>query len=156
MARGWVERGTIRAANPNLATADRRRLKHPVFLFEQDQLLDVGEMIGRALIDRLDLAVLALAIQRQHVHLVIGSTPHDIGHVAKCAKEAVRYGLRPGRPIWTGGYDKRFCFDDASVMARVRYVERHNEHMDWPPRPWGFITGIDDYLRPSDGALHHN
>jgi hypothetical protein len=58
----------------------------------------------------------------------------------KCAKDAVRYGLSPGRPIWTDGCDKRFCFDVRSVQNRIRYVERHNEQYGWPAKPWSFIS----------------
>jgi hypothetical protein len=76
-----------------------------------------------------------------HTHVVIGTTSHDVADIVKCAKDAVRYGLRPGRPIWTDGYDKRFCFDEASVLTRIRYVERHNEVMGWGTKPWDFIEG---------------
>ena len=65
-----------------------------------------------------------------------GATITPVPDVVKCAKEAVRYGLRPGRPIWTDGYDKRFCFDQRTLFARIKYVERHNLERGWPARPW--------------------
>ena len=28
--------------------------------------------------------------------------------------------------VWTRGYDKRFCFDEASLEERIRYVQGHD------------------------------
>jgi len=118
---------------------DGKRMKHPVFLFEKERLLDVGEYIGSSLCERLALRILAMTVQTWHVHLLVGATKHDIAKIAKCAKDAVRWGLRSGRPIWSDGYDKRYCFDERSVWNRMRYIERHNLKQDWPVKPWSFI-----------------
>jgi hypothetical protein len=144
--RGWVDEGIIYSANPELESADRRRMKNPAYRFPAERLMDVGDMICRSLVERMSLALLAARVQKWHVHVVIGATAHDIAEVVKCAKEAARYGLDVGRPIWTDGYDKRFCFDIASLKNRVRYVERHNEAMGWPARPWPQIMDLDTYL----------
>jgi len=138
--RGWVDDGKILPANPPLETADRSRLQHPPYLFLQPRLWDIGYMLGQSLIDRLELSILALTIQTWHCHVVVDATKHDVSKIAKCTKDAVRYGLVAGRPIWGAKYDKRFCFDDAAVHHRVNYVERHNEAMGMPPRPWPFIV----------------
>jgi hypothetical protein len=76
----------------------------------------------------------------------MGATRHDLADVVKCAKDAGRYALRVGRPIWTAGYDTRFCFDEASLRNRIRYVERHNVQAQRPARPWPFIVPIEEYL----------
>ncbi len=140
--RGWVEKGKILPADPELEAADRRRMKHPIFLFHQDQLLEVGSFIGESLRRRLNLRIFAMTVQTWHVHWVIAATEHPVPKVVKCAKDAVRWGLRPGRPIWSDGYDKRFCFDDATAHRRLAYVERHNTQHGWPPKPWDFIEPI--------------
>ena len=98
--------------------------------------------MGNALTQRLCIHIGALTVQTWHVHAVLAATRHDVADVVRCLKESVRYGLRPGRPIWTKGYDKRFCFDDQNVERRVRYVERHNVALGWPARPWDFIEEI--------------
>ncbi len=144
--RGWVDNGKILPPDPDLEAADQRRMKHPVYTFPRNRLLDIGNAMGRALVDRLNLAVLALTVQTWHAHVIIGATQHAVGVVSRCAKEAARYHLRPDRPIWSDSYDKRFCFDDPSVRRRVQYVERHNEQMGWPARPWPFIIPVDQYL----------
>jgi hypothetical protein len=144
--RGWVDDGVIMPPDPALEARDAARMNHPPFRFCKNQLHAVGDMIGRSLIDRMNVTALALTVQTWHVHVVIGATHHHIADVVKCAKDAVRYGLRPGRPIWTDGYDKRFCFDMDAVYGRVRYVEKHNEAMGWDARPWPFITPLDAWL----------
>jgi hypothetical protein len=138
--RGYVEDGITFAADPDLEATDRRRMKHPVYLFPRDQLLEIGAFIGESLTTRLRVPLYALHLGTWHAHIVIGPTEHNIAEVAKYAKESVRYGLRSNRPIWTEGYDKRFCFDERSVLTRIKYVERHNEALEWPTRPWPFVT----------------
>ena len=138
--RGYVEDGKTYPADPDLESADRSRLKHPIYLFPHDHLLEIGAFIGESLTTRLNVSVHALHVGTWHAHIVIGATQHHIADVVKCAKDAVRYGLRPGRPIWTDGYDKRFCFDERAVLTRIRYVERHNVAHDCTARPWSFIT----------------
>lgn len=147
--RGWVENGITLPADPDLESADRSRLKHAVYLFPHDCLLEVGTYIGESLVRRLNLTIYALHVGTWHAHIVIDSTMCHISKVAKCAKDAVRYGLTPGCPIWTDSYDKRFCFDELAVIARIRYVERHNEALGWPPAPWPFITPFDPAKNPA-------
>ena len=144
--RGWVDDGEILPHKPLLEAADRERMKHPPFLFDNRRLLEVGQMIGTSLSGRKQVTILALTVGAWHCHFVVAATAHPIGNVVKCAKDAARYGLRPDRPIWTANYDKRFCFDKPSVRNRVRYVERHNEREGWPPRPWSFIADLEEYL----------
>ena len=144
--RGWVDDGEILPPKPLLEASDRERMKHAPFLFDRARLVDVGQMIGTSLVERKQVTLLALSVGDWHCHFVIGTTAHPIGDVVKCAKDAVRYGLRPGRPVWTANYDKRFCFDRSATRNRVRYVERHNEREGWPPRPWPFIIDVEEYL----------
>ena len=145
--RGWVDDGVIFPADPPLEAADRARLKHSPYRFSPLQLFNVGGMIGRAVIERLHVTVLAMTVQTWHVHFVIGHTSHGVESVVKCAKDAVRWGLKPGRPVWTEGFDKRFCFDAAALRKRVRYVEKHNVRVDMAARPWDFVTDVEQYLR---------
>lgn len=97
--------------------------------------------------------ILALTIQTWHVHLIVGATAVGIDDIVKGAKDAGRYHLRLGRPLWTEGYDKRFCFDLDALKQRVAYVERHNERFGWPPRPWAGIVSLEEYLNPNRTGL---
>jgi hypothetical protein len=144
--RGWIDDGILMPPDPVLERGERERMGHPPFLFQPETLLAVGDAIGVSLRERQRHTVLALTVQTWHIHIVVGSTPVRVDQVVKCAKDAARYHLRPGRPIWTDGYDKRFCFDRPSLAARVRYVERHNERLGWSARPWAWITPLEEYL----------
>jgi hypothetical protein len=137
--RGWVEDGQIFPADPDLESADRARLKHPPFLFPRDQLHEVGRFIGESVTSRLQLSIFALTVGTWHVHMVVSASRRPIADVVKCAKDAARHGLMLSRPIWTEGYDKRFCFDVKSARNRIGYVERHNDRHGLPPQPWSFI-----------------
>ena len=138
--RGWVQNGIIFPPDPQLESDDRERMKHPVFTFPSDRLLDIGSAIGQSIIQRQRVIVHAMTVQTWHVHIVIGPTDVPLGQIVKCAKDAARWHLRPGRPIWATDYDKRFCFDVSAAQQRIQYVQKHNLRMNWPALPWPFIT----------------
>jgi len=140
--RGWTDDGIVFPADPVLEANDRERMKHPPFVFTANDLIRVGQSIGDSLIGRLSQRILALTVQIWHVHFVVAATSSPISDIVKCAKDAARYALRPGRLIWTDGYDKRFCFDEEYAFARIAYVERHNLRLGWPAKPWPFIEPI--------------
>jgi len=142
-ARGWVDDGKVLPCDPSLNAMDAGRLKHPPFYFARSIRHGVGQAIGESLQSRLDLRILAMCVQSWHSHIVVPATHHDIAKVVKCAKDAVRWHLRVDRPIWATDYDKRFCFDVASVRNRIHYVERHNLDDGLSARPWEFIEGWD-------------
>lgn len=74
--------------------------------------------------------LLAIAVQSNHVHVVVGSGGKDVGRVASRLKNAGYFSLREegfeGR-VWARGYDTRFCFDEAALRARIGYVEGHGD-----------------------------
>jgi len=143
-ARGWVQDGSVFPPNPILENHDQRLLKHAPFLFDERQLYAIGEMIGDSLCQRLQQRVMAMTVQMWHVHFIVAESATPVASVVKCAKDAVRYGLRADRPIWTDHYDKRFCFDVRSLHNRIEYVERHNIERGWPARPWPFIVAREE------------
>jgi hypothetical protein len=142
--RGWASDGQIWPPDPILKSADAKRMKYPTFLFERSQLYAIGEEIGKSLIDREHQRILALTVQTWHVHFVVAESDVPVARVVKCAKDAVRWLLRIGRPIWTDDADKRFCFDKQSLRNRIHYVERHNTEQGLPARPWPFVIGYVD------------
>jgi hypothetical protein len=137
--RGWVEDGKLMPPDPIIEAHDRRLMTEEPFLFPRPDLLGIGNMIGNSLRSRLKQRILALTMQTWHSHFVVVATDQPIAKIVKCAKDAVRWGLRANRPIWTERYDNRFCFDEASVQARINYVERHNLENGWPAKPWDFL-----------------
>lgn len=139
-ARGWVDKGMVFPPNPELEQMDSGRMRHPPFLFPPEVRMDVGEMMGRSFMKRMGGRFHALTVGRWHVHAVVSGCGTNWAEQVKCMKDAVRWGLRVARPIWGGGYDKRFCFTAQAVTARVDYVRRHNVQDGLPPDPWDFIV----------------
>ncbi|MBA4015874.1 MAG: hypothetical protein C0483_01665 [Pirellula sp.] len=138
--RGWIDDGKLMPADPELEAADRRRMKFAPYYLPRERLLELGDALGRGLLQELRLPIYALTMRSCHVHVVVAAVRVPIAEVAKCAKDKVRYALGAERPIWGGDYDKRFCFDLPSLRNRIRYVERHNEEDGLPARPWEFVT----------------
>ena len=138
--RGWIDAGRIMPPDPVLERADRKRMKHPMYLFDSERLAEIGEAIGRSLLKRMPVRIYAMTVGTWHVHVVVSDTPAALSDIVKCIKDAARWHLRPGRPIWGDRYDKRFCFDEAALRARIEYVERHNVQIGRPRRPWEFIV----------------
>ncbi len=92
--RGWIDKGVLKPQNEAIEAHDRQRQQHETFRFTKDQLLEIGAMMGKSLIERQHHKILALTIQTDHFHLLIGATFVDVPKIAKCAKEAVRFGPR--------------------------------------------------------------
>ncbi|MGB2824531.1 MAG: hypothetical protein WBF17_26385 [Phycisphaerae bacterium] len=137
-ARGWVEKGIVFPPNLALEVADRRRLRYSPFRFPREQRHPAGSLIGEA-IEELRGRVYCLCVASWHVHLVIGYVHVPVSRITKAVKEKVRTGLGYKRAIWAGGYDRRFCFDEASIARRIQYVRKHNVEDGLPPDPWPFI-----------------
>jgi hypothetical protein len=140
--RGWMDAGTTRPPDPIREILDEQLMKHGVFKFSKAERLEAGQAMVDSLRTRLDVRVYALCVQSWHSHFVTSGCDHPIPQIVKCAKDAVRWKLRVGRPIWGSGYDKRFCFDRGSALNRIAYVERHNLEDGLDARPF---TGLCDF-----------
>ena len=145
--RGWVDKGVVYPPRPPLEDADRARLKHPPFLFEKSVRHQAGQAMGDTFAERMNGRIVALAVCSWHVHVVVAHLATPITQQVKCLKDAARWALRLGRPIWGAGYDKRFCFDRVALAGRVQYVQQHNVEDGLPPDPWEFIVPLDEYLK---------
>jgi REP element-mobilizing transposase RayT len=70
----------------------------------------------------------ALAVNAAHVHVVTEYVNQPISKMVAYYKKAARLALKAtghtGR-LWTTGYDKRFCFDRATLDQRIEYVKKH-------------------------------
>jgi hypothetical protein len=137
--RGWVDDGKIMPADPGLEDMGRGRMDYPPFFLSTAQQIGAGALMGRALCERLGSPLWAMVVESWHVHLVTGPMGVPIGEAVKEIKLAVLHGLHVGRPMWSDGYDKRWCFDAQAVAGRIGYVERHNVKRGLPARRWGMI-----------------
>ncbi len=146
-ARGWLDDGVIMPADPLLELCDYDNLTHPPYRFDKERLLEIGQFMVDSLITRLQMRLLALTVRTWHIHLVMPATVIMVPVVARCAKEAVRYGLKPNQPIWTVKYDKRFCYTWEKLKQRVEYVEQHNLEAGWPRQPWKGLWDWEEYVQ---------
>jgi len=72
----------------------------------------------------------AISVCSNHVHLVVRWSYHPVGEIVSRYKNAAMFALgnnsKTGR-IWTRGYDRRFCFTEDELTARIQYVKRHKD-----------------------------
>jgi hypothetical protein len=47
-----------------------------------------------------------------------------VGYYKNTGRAALQKSGFKGR-AWTSGYDKRYCFDEESLIKRIEYVEGH-------------------------------
>ncbi|MGB7581164.1 MAG: transposase [Sedimentisphaerales bacterium] len=123
--RGFVKDGEtlegceeLEQANKKAIKGDEVRLKKREREIARTAILQEAERIGET--------ILALSVWSSHVHIVIkeGGKPAD--KVVNRFKTAAYYALRErgfkGK-VWTRSYDSRFCFDEAALKNRIKYVE---------------------------------
>ena len=127
--RGYVKDGVVRAGEERLRKVNEwLMVQRPVVLGQREQEI-VGQAIAAAAKERKQ-ELYAIAVKGTHVHLVLGwIDDRAIGTEVCYYKNAGRWGLKDvgwkGR-LWTGGYDKLFCFDEKELRARIEYVRRHD------------------------------
>lgn len=125
--RGYVKDGTILDANAALEESNKRSLKHdeikiPKNLRQtvEDAVLQEAQEIGQQ--------VYALAVRSNHVHIVVESIGktcgYSIGRFKKAATKALRQ-YRFSDKVWTKGFDKRYCYNQNELQAKILYVQKH-------------------------------
>jgi len=127
--RGYVKDGEVLGEDRRLYEANQRRLKGRARrLDKRDKIVVRDAILSEA--KRLGQEILAIAVCSNHVHVVVNCIDEPFEVAVARYKTAGRVALcetgLEGR-VWTRGYDKRFCFDEASLQDRIRYVqERHD------------------------------
>jgi REP element-mobilizing transposase RayT len=127
--RGYVKDGQILKPDADLEEVNLRNLqKHPVRLTTIQKEIVNQAIASKA--EQLGQNILAIAVCQNHVHLVIAynGTPIEfsVKHYKNAAILALRKHGHQGR-VWSGGFDKRFCFDEKSLRKRIDYVNDHNK-----------------------------
>jgi REP element-mobilizing transposase RayT len=91
------------------------------------------EIVQRAILDesqRIRQKLEALAVCTNHLHLATRPCDKSIERIVSMYKSAATRALRTdGRsgPIWTAGFNKRFCFTEADLSRKVAYIQNHND-----------------------------
>ncbi len=127
--RGYVEHGRVSGMNEGLYNKSINCLKQKKIELNDKQREIVKKAI-REEAERLGHMVYTIAVDRDHVHVVLGYAPIAVSEVVARCKNTARMALKKegfsGR-LWARGYDKRYCFDEEALVARVEYVERHGD-----------------------------
>jgi len=125
--KGYVKKGQVREGNEKLREKSKRNQKQVTVRLARRQRAVVSEAIpaGAA---RTGENILAIAVLSNHVHVVVRYNGRPIGRTVSRLKNAAYFALRKdgfASRVWTRGYDKRYCFDEESLRARVDYVKGH-------------------------------
>lgn len=127
--RGYVRRGKICERNPRLEQRNKdNQMGNTIKLTNKQQSIVRKAILEEAY--KLGQKVHSIAVCSNHVHMVVGYSGDSIEKSVKSYKNASLFALRKdgyvGR-VWTRGYDKRYCFDEKSLCARIDYVRRHRK-----------------------------
>ena len=125
--RGWVRDGKVQGPNAPLRQANASQQVDEVVHLSAEERTAVRKAILEESA-RQKYALRAVAVAADHVHVVMEYQDKPIGQVVRGYKSkgwAVLRSMRARGKLWTRGYDKRFCFDKATLEQRAAYVERH-------------------------------
>ena len=127
--RGYVKDGEVVKKNEQLRRDNERKLvNNAVRLGGQEKKL-VGTAIRKEA-EKYGIEMEALAVCSNHVHAVLWYSDFRIVSIVRRFKQAGRIALinqGVDGKVWTAGFDKRFCFDEEGLKARIEYVKQHGE-----------------------------
>ncbi len=120
--------------------------KEPPKILTPEEQAVVANTIGDTLQNQMEhgASVLAAAIERTHVHILLGALEEPINRVVgrlkgRTSSAVIAQGSEhERRRTWTAGYWKVFLFDRRSVEPVARYIEAHNERRGLPRAPYGW------------------
>jgi REP element-mobilizing transposase RayT len=128
--KGYVKNGEVRGENIAIKKDCEKKLEHETVRLGRREKEIVREAIIEAA-KRFKQKILAIAVHSNHIHIVCEYIDVPIGIIAGHYKNAGRVALQQngfqGR-VWTTGYDKRFCFSNKELNARIAYVNKHNKN----------------------------
>jgi REP element-mobilizing transposase RayT len=128
-AKGFVTNGEVRGENIALKKSNVGKLRGMAVRLSRRE----KEIVRNAIIEatkRFEQKILAIAVYSNHVHIVCEYVDVPINVIVGYYKNAGRVALQKngfeGR-VWTKGFDKRFCFSEKDLRARVDYVNKHEK-----------------------------
>ena len=125
--RGYVEDGQILPGNVRTLERNKQRQKSTTVRLSTREKQIVHRVILTEA-QKLGHQIEVCVVFSNHVHLV--ARPHSesieevVGRYKSVTTRALWQHGRKGR-IWTKGYDKRFCFTEGDLTARIKYVRNH-------------------------------
>ena len=74
--------------------------------------------------------IFAMAVTKNHVHLLIKEHSEGPGRLSARYKNNARKGLGKkfaGKPVWTKGFDSRFCNSAEQLSSMIKYIKGHKK-----------------------------
>ncbi|MBN1436951.1 MAG: transposase [Sedimentisphaerales bacterium] len=149
--RGWVKDGALRDADLGLKIVNATNLKgSPVRLNTVQQ-----EKVYRAILKHSaekGHVILAMAVANNHVHLLIKGCDEEPGRLVARYKNNARKGLGEEfgtGPVWTKGFNKRFCNNSRQLKGMVDYIDGHRCLTSWVFIRSAVASGYRD-IKPPD------
>jgi REP element-mobilizing transposase RayT len=128
--RKYVKDGQILLPNEGLAEANAQALMKRPVRFDRRQRQMVEDAI-RQKASQFNQQIYALAVRSNHVHLLLKYIPKPIELVVQHYKSSAFMALRKigiTGQIWTKGFNRRYCFDEATLQKKIEYVNKRLHH----------------------------
>lgn len=125
--RGYVKDATILEPNEALEKSNEELLKHEKIKIPKSLREIVKNAILKEAAD-MNQKVYVIAVQSNHVHIVVESIDKTCGYLVGRFKKAATIELRKhgySGTIWSKGFDKRYCYCKGELEAKIQYVESH-------------------------------
>ena len=126
-AKGFVADGEVRGENIALKKSNIGSLTRAAVRLGRREKEIVRDAILEAA-KRFEQKILSIAVYSNHVHIVCEYVDVPIDVIVGYYKNAGRVALQKsgfeGR-VWTRGFDKRFCFNEKELKARIKYINEH-------------------------------
>ena len=127
--RGYVKDGQTLKGNVQLLNANKEAMQQAAVRLNQRQKGIVKQAILNEA-KELKQQLFAVLVWSSHVHIVAENIDETVGKVTGRYKASAIKALRKAGfegKIWTKGYNKRFCFNEEELRARIEYVNKHGE-----------------------------
>ena len=125
--RGYVKNATVLEPNEALEKSNEELLKHEKVKIPKS----IREIVKNAILKEaaaMNQNVYAIAVQSNHVHIVVESIGRTCGYSVGRFKKSATIALRKhgfSGKIWSKGFDKRYCYHRSELEAKIEYVEKH-------------------------------
>ena len=124
--RGYVKDGVTFGESEGLRQANKEAQKDRRFVLTKEN----RELVKIAILAEAEILrqrIYAISISATHIHIVAGAINELIETAVARYKRAGTKSLRENGiegTFWTKGFDKRFCFNEEELRARIAYVKR--------------------------------
>ncbi len=125
--KGFVKDGEVRGENIAIKKDCEKKLEGELVRLGRSEKSAVRDAMLEAA-KRFRQKILAITVCSNHLHIVAEYVDVPVSVLVGYYKNAGRAALKKGRfegKVWTKGYDKRFCFSEKDLKARVDYVNKH-------------------------------